>query len=199
MITVGITGGIGSGKTTFCKFWEKQGAFVIYADDLAKELMVKDMELISGIKSRFGDESYHEDGSLNRSYLAEEAFKKGRVEELNALVHPVLHQKTRELAREKADEGVEVFAEEAAVLLNDGRPGWLDYVVLLTAPRQQRVDRVVQRDHSDEELVLDRIQKQPDFESLYPLCDFIIENEGGLEELEQKAIEVYRLITEKAD
>lgn len=198
MITVGITGGIGSGKSTFCKFWEEQGAFVVYADDLAKELMIKDEELVSRIKSCFGEKSYHQDGTLNRSYLAEEAFRKGRIEELNTLVHPVLHRKTQELVRQKASEGVHVFAEEAAVLLNNGRPNWLDYVVLITAPKQNRVDRVVQRDDSEEELVLDRIQNQPDFESLYPLCDFIVDNAGSLEELKQKAIKIYRLIAEKA-
>ena len=93
MIRVGVTGGIGSGKTTLCKEWEKLGAFVVYADDLAKKLMVEDEELVKKIKSTFGDKAYDEYGSLNRQYLAQEAFEKGRVNELNNLVHPVLWKK----------------------------------------------------------------------------------------------------------
>ena len=64
MIRVGVTGGIGSGKTTLCKEWEKLGAFVVYADDLAKKLMVEDEELVKNIKSTFGDKAYDEDGAL---------------------------------------------------------------------------------------------------------------------------------------
>ena len=122
MIRVGVTGGIGSGKTTFCRKWEELGAFVLYADDFAKELMVSDEKMISSIKKTFGNESYKNDGSLNRTFLAKEAFEKGRVEELNAIVHPILWEKIDQLSDQKEKEGIQVFVKEAAILLQHGRP-----------------------------------------------------------------------------
>lgn len=194
MIKVGVTGGIGSGKTTFCKKWEELGAFVLYADDFAKELMVTDQELITSVKKTFGDEAYYEDGSLNREYLAQQAFEKGRVEELNAIVHPVLWQRVDELANQKEKEGIEVFVKEAAILLQHGRPENLNYVILLLADEEVRVQRSVQRDQSDPKKVKDRILKQTNFKTKRSEADFIIENNGSLEELEMKAQEVFELI-----
>ncbi|HBX67537.1 MAG TPA: dephospho-CoA kinase, partial [Balneolaceae bacterium] len=141
MIKVGITGGIGSGKTTFCKEWEKLGAYVLYADDFAKQLMQEDPKLQQKITKVFGDESYDSEGNLNRPYLAKEAFEKGRVEELNELVHPVLWERAEELANKKEQEGVEVFAKEAAILLQNGRPKDLDFVIIVMADQEQRIER----------------------------------------------------------
>ncbi|SMO39963.1 dephospho-CoA kinase [Gracilimonas mengyeensis] len=195
MITVGITGGIGSGKTTFCKEWETQeDVFVLYADDFAKELMQTDPELIQQIKNTFGDESYDQEGNLNRPYLATEAFEKGRVEELNGLVHPVLWKRTEELIREKKKEGINVFAKEAAILLNDGRPENLDYVILLMADEDLRVERTLERDQSSHQKIEERMNKQPDFESLTHLADFVVMNDGSLKELKTKAFSILKKI-----
>ena len=194
MIKVGVTGGIGSGKTTFCKKLEKLGAYVLYADDFAKELMVSDNGLVESIKNTFGEEAYHTDGSLNRQFLAEEAFAKGRVEELNKLVHPVLWQRADQLIKEKEEEGVEVFIKEAAILLNDGRPEDLDYIILILADEQERINRSVERDQSDPEKVKNRIKKQIDFNQKKELADFIISNNGTLEALEAEAERIFGLL-----
>ena len=194
MIRVGVTGGIGSGKTAFCKKLEKLGAFVLYADDFAKELMVTDSELITSIKQTFGDEAYFEDGSLNREYLAEEAFAKGRVEELNNLVHPVLWKRTEALAESKEKEGEEVFVKEAAILLNNGRPQELDYVILVLADEKERIKRTVQRDKSSNEKVKERISKQPDFTKKTNLADFVVENNETLDDLEKEAERIFALL-----
>ncbi|MEQ9279278.1 MAG: dephospho-CoA kinase [Balneola sp.] len=187
MIRVGVTGGIGSGKTTLCKEWERLGAFVVYADDLAKKLMVEDEELVKNIKSVFGDEAYHSDEALNREYLAQEAFEKGRVLELNRLVHPVLWKKVEEISAQKEREGVDVFVKEAAILLQNGRPEDLDYVVLVEADEQQRTERVVERDNSDRKKVEGRISAQQDFSTLRDLADFVVTNDEGVTELKEKA------------
>ncbi|MBO6792282.1 MAG: dephospho-CoA kinase [Balneolaceae bacterium] len=197
MIRIGVTGGIGSGKTTFCKEWEKRGAFVVFADDVAKELMVSDEQLIQQIKDTFGDEAYLHDGSLNREYLAEEAFAKNRVEELNALVHPVLWKHIDELALIKEREGIEAFVYEAALLLKKGRPKNVDRVVLLLADEQQRIKRVVYRDGAKEEQVKDRISKQNSFEELTHLADYVIRNDGSLEDLKIKASELFDRVFEE--
>lgn len=187
MIRVGVTGGIGSGKTTLCKEWERLGAFVVYADDLAKKLMVEDDDLIENIKSVFGNKAYHEDGSLNRHFLAQEAFEKGRVSELNRLVHPVLWEKVEEIEDQKEREGVDIFVKEAAILLQHGRPQDLDYVVLVEADEQQRTERVLSRDNSDRKKIESRISAQQDFSTLRDLADFVVTNDEGITELKEKA------------
>ncbi len=197
MIRIGITGGIGSGKTTLCKEWEKRGAFVVLADDIAKELMISDEQLIQQIKDTFGDEAYNPDGSLNRAFLAEEAFAKNRVEELNALVHPVVWKHIDELALIKEREGVKVFVKEAALLLKNGRPKNVDRVVILLADEQQRIERVLHRDGAKESQVKDRINKQNSFDELTHLADYVIKNDGTLDDLKIKASELYdRIIKE---
>lgn len=198
MIKVGITGGIGSGKTTFCREWEKLGAFVLFADDFAKELMANDRVLRNMISERFGDEAYTEDGELNRSYLAREAFENGRVEELNEIVHPVLWEETAKIATQKEQEGVDIFAKEAAILLNNGRPEDLDYVILILADENTRVERTAKRDNSDQKEVKDRINKQPDFKNLTHLADFIVYNDGSLAELKIKAQTIFKQLKEVA-
>lgn len=194
MIKVGVTGGIGSGKTTLCKEWEKLGAFVIYADDLAKKIMVEDEQLIAQIKSVFGEASYHKNGKLNRFYLAKKAFEEGRVDELNKLVHPALWKAVDLIADQKKDEGIEVLVKEAAILLKNGRPKDLDYVVLVTADIDSRIDRVVKRDNTQRKSILERVSKQQDFESLSPIIDYNISNNGNLEELKSKAQNLFKEI-----
>lgn len=191
MIKVGITGGIGSGKTTFCKEWEKLGAYVVYADNFAKELMLENETLKDKIRQVFGNDAYNSNGHLNREYLAQEAFEKGRVAELNELVHPVLWKKIEELAKKKESEGIRVFAKEAAILLNNGRPEGLDYVILVLADQQQRIKRTVERDQSSEEKIKSRIQKQPDFDTLTHLADFVVFNNEDEDTLRKKAKEIY--------
>ncbi len=194
MIKVGVTGGIGSGKTTFCKVLEELGSFVLYADDFAKELMSTDQELRQRIIQTFGTQAYTKDGELNRPYLAEQAFSKNRVEELNALVHPILWERVDKLMQKKEQEGVKVFVKEAAILLNNGRPADLDFVILVKSPREKRIKRVQERDQTTELLVTNRINKQPNFEDLEVLCDFVIDNSGTKEALRNKAILTHQQI-----
>lgn len=196
MIKVGITGGIGSGKTTFCKEWEELGAFVLYADDFAKQLMNEDEKLKKNIRAVFGDDSYDSQGRLNREFLAEEAFRKGRVQQLNEIVHPVLWERTKKLAAQKEKEGVEIFAKEAAILLNNGRPDGIDFVVIILADESDRIDRTVKRDSSSEKLVAERMAKQPDFSKLVHLADFVVTNNGSLNDLKKKASQIFHLIKE---
>lgn len=199
MIKAGITGGIGSGKTTFCREWEKLGVFVLYADDFAKQLMQEDEELISKIKKVFGEEAYNKDGSLNREYLAKEAFEKGKIERLNNIVHPILWKRVDELAREKQAEGSTIFAIEAAIMLNKGRPKDFDYVILLLSDEDVRVKRVIARDKAIAEQVKARMNKQPDFDEKTNLTDFIVINNGTLDELKEKARGILNEIEKRAN
>jgi dephospho-CoA kinase len=194
MIVAGVTGGIGSGKTTLCKVWEKLGARVIYADDLAKELMVKNHDVRKKLIATFGKETYRADGSLNKPYLIREAFEKNRAEELNEIVHPAVARAFKEICIKAESEGEKIVVKEAALLLNKGRPEELDLVVLVTSPMSQQVDRVSKRNSVQEKEVYARINKQPDFESLKPLADYIVKNEGSLDEFKKKSKELFELI-----
>lgn len=198
MITVGITGGIGSGKTTVCREWEKLGAYVLYADDLAKKLMNTDPEIRKDITRAFGSDSYREDGSLNRAHLTEEAFRKGRVKELNAIVHPRVYKASQKLREQAKAQGYKVFVKEAALLLQHGRPEGLDRLVLVLADRGKRVQRVMERDRADEHLVQNKMRKQQDFDELRHLADYILENNGTLQELRRKARCLYHKLEKSA-
>ena len=191
MVRVGVTGGIGSGKTVLCNIFQQHGAYVLNADDLAKKIMVEDPAVKQDLVEAFGPESYHDDGSLNREFLAEQAFQNERVEELNGIVHPKIPPHTEKIMQKAEGEGYEVFVYEAALLLQNLRPEHLDYIILLLADKEKRIQRVQERDGVEKELVVDRMQHQQNFEELTHLADFVIENDGTLEELEEKAERVY--------
>ena len=195
MKTIGITGGIGSGKTTVCKFWESQGARVIDADKLAKEVMITNKDLIAAIKKEFGEESYLKNGSLNRAFLAKQAFEQNKVEILNQLVHPEVYREMDIIKGKAEKEGVEVLVREAALLLQKGRPKNLDYVVLVLAAKDLRKERVTARDQASPEQVEGRMMRQQNFMELTDLADFVITNEGSLQDLLVQAEEVYCTIT----
>ncbi len=196
MVCVGITGGIGSGKSTVVDIWESLGAFVLNADNLAKNIMVNNEEIRRQIIEVFGEESYYEDGSLNRVHLADQAFRKGRVEELNDIVHPYIPEEVAKVINYAEKEGTEVFVFEAALLLQGVRPGYLDLIVLVLADEEKRVERVRERDGVAEELVYDRIDKQQNFDELTDRADIVIHNNGSLDELKRQATRIYRLISE---
>lgn len=196
MIVAGVTGGIGSGKSTLCRVWESLGAKVVYADDLAKQLMVEDRSVIKRLRKLFGDETYTDDGALNKEHLIEEAFLKGRVEELNSVVHPAVREKFQEIIENSKNEGVEVLVKEAALLLNNGRPEELDAVILVTSSKSDQIKRVQERDSVGEKNVLDRMNKQPDFESLKSYADYVINNDGTIDEFKLKSKELYLKVLE---
>lgn len=192
MIRAGVTGGIGTGKSTLCEEWEKLGAKIVYADELARELMVKDQKVRKQLTETFGPETYNEDGTLNKPHLIREAFENNRVEELNEIVHPAVAREFSEICKKAKKEGEKMVAEEAALLLNRGRPSGFDVIVLVTLPENKQVKRVVQRDSVSEKDVLARINKQPDFSKLTPLADYVIENKGTEDEFRFKARQLYK-------
>lgn len=198
MKVIGLTGGIGSGKSTVAKIWEKLGAKVVRADDLAKELMTTDPQLINKIKQVFGEESYLKDGRLNKAYLAKEAFEKGRVNELNALVHPAVFKWFEQQKAIESQKGTELLVREAALLLDKGRPDGFDKIVLVKASTDKRIQWVMQRDSISRDEVFSRIQKQISPEQMTSLADIIIENDGDLSMLEQKATFVFNQLREWA-
>lgn len=199
MLVVGITGGIGSGKSTVCKIWEELGAYVLNADKLAKELMVSDEKIKSKVIETFGEQSYTKEGQLNRAYLAREAFQKGRVEELNAIVHPRMPAAMQAKMARAGEEGFTVGVYEAALLLESNHLNTLDYVVLVLAPRERRLQWVSDRDKTDTQQVMQRIQAQRNFSEATGEADIIIRNDGSLDDLKEKAQQVFMNFFQSGD
>lgn len=175
-IKVGVTGGIGSGKSVVCKMFRILGIPVFDADSEAKRLMATNAGLIAAIRSEFGDEAYHADGTVNRGYLASQVFNDGhRLEKLNGLVHPVAIRAGEEWAQRQI---TPYSIKEAALLFESGSFKLNDYTILVTAPEARRIERVVQRDGVTPEQVRARMQQQWPDEKKERLADFTIVNDG---------------------
>ena len=176
MISVGITGGIGSGKTTVCHFFELLGVPVYYADSRAKSLMVEDQNLIAAIKRIFGNASYSESGQLNRAYLAEVVFNNDEeLQKLNALVHPAVFKDTANWMQKNADQAYVLY--EAAIMFESGSYKMLNKVITVYSPESMRLERVMGRDKVSEPDVRTRMAKQMSEEEKIKLADFVIYND----------------------
>jgi dephospho-CoA kinase len=173
MLKVGLTGGIGSGKTMVARLFEILGIPVYYADARTKELMYTNDSLREEISTHFGKESY-QDNKLNRKYLASIVFNnKEKLDLLNALTHPVTIRDAEEwMNRQVTPYGI----KEAALLFESGASEKLDYVIGVYAPQHLRVKRVMHRDGLAAEEVMKRISRQLDEEMKMKLCDFVITN-----------------------
>lgn len=177
MLTIGITGGIGSGKTTVCRFFELLEVPVYYADARAKALMVEDETLKAGIISAFGSKSYLENGQVNRTFLADVVFQdEEALEKLNALVHPAVWQDTSQWIQSRMDHHPYVLYE-AAILFESGSFKMVDKVITVYAPEDLRIQRVMQRDGVDEDAVRQRMSKQMSDEEKKDRADFVIHND----------------------
>ncbi len=173
---VGITGGIGSGKTTVCKIFEVLGVPVYYADEQAKRLMIRHPELIKKVKSLFGEAAYYPDGSLNRPYIAHSAFNNPYLlAQLNAAVHPVVQEDATQWQQQQQ---TPYTLKEAALLFESGSFRKLDRVITVYAPMEVRIQRVMQRDQVSKSQVMSRIEKQLSDADKIQLADFVVTNNG---------------------
>ncbi len=173
MLRIGITGGIGSGKSIVARVFNNLGIPVYNADTAAKRLMETDPELQAAIRRHFGNEAFVQ-GKLDRSYLASIVFNdKAKLDTLNALVHPVTIRDA-ELWMKQQDSPYAL--KEAALIFESGSQSSLDFVIGVTAPQSLRIHRVMQRDGVSREEVLKRIDKQLDQSLVMRLCDYVVVN-----------------------
>ena len=192
MISLGVTGGIGSGKTTVCGFLEEQGARVFYADLEAKRLMQEDEAVRSQIVDAFGESAYREDGSLHRAYLADRVFgHPDAVERLNAIVHPAVFRSFRAAAERAREEDLSLLVHEAALLFEAGGDAHVDRTCAVVAPDEDRIARVTERDDVTAAQVRARMQHQWPQDDLRERADYVIENDGSLDDLRTKTLDVY--------
>ncbi len=177
ILRVGLTGGIGSGKSTVAQIFEVLGVPVSYADREAKRLMNQDPDLRAQIISHFGAEAYT-GGTLNRSWMAAHVFSDpSKLEMLNALVHPATIRDGERWMLSLA--GQTPYAiREAALIFESASAARLDFVIGVYAPLSLRIQRTMQRDHLTREQVFQRMQYQIDEEIKMRLCDAVIHNDG---------------------
>ena len=173
-LRIGLTGGIGGGKSTVAKIFETLGIPVFDADTAAKNMMNEDEALKQKVKDAFGNEAY-ENGILNRKYIASIVFNdKLKLEQLNGMVHPA----TIAMAHEWATKQTTPYTvKEAALFFESGSAAGIDYIIGVYAPQQVRIQRVMQRDNISREEVVARMNKQIDEDMKMKLCDFVVVND----------------------
>ncbi len=172
-MTIGLTGGIGSGKSTVAKVLESMGYPVFYSDKVGKELMANDRELQADIVAHFGEQAFDK-GVLNRAYLAGKIFTNPKDKEhLNQLIHPRVRAKFTEFANASTSK---LVFNEAAILFETEAYKAFDGMLLVTAPEETRIERVMKRDQCSREDVINRMKNQWKDDRKIALANWVIQN-----------------------
>jgi dephospho-CoA kinase len=175
MLAVGITGGIGTGKSTVCKIFAALGIPILYADDLAKQLVQNDEQIRQAIQLHFGVDIYNQQGVLNKKLLAERAFaNEENTTKLNSILHPIVIEKSKEWHALQTSAPYTI--KEAALLIESGSYEDCDFVIGVQSPLALRIERAMLRDNATRNQIEARIQKQMPEEEKATYCDFIIQN-----------------------
>lgn len=180
---VGLTGGIGSGKTTIAKMFHELGVSIYIADIEAKKLMHTSHELKQELIKAFGKETYI-DGELNRSYLSNIVFNQPeKLQQINSIVHPRVGQHFEEWYREHHAENY--IIKEVAILFENGSYTQCDKIITVVAPLEKRFERLLQRDHTTKEAIQKRMDAQWTDEKKIALSDYVIHNDDLVKAKEQ--------------
>lgn len=186
MQKIGVTGCIGSGKSLVCKIFEQLGVPIYNADDKAKLLMILNHEIIEKVKLLFGNESYTENGDLNRKHISNIAFNnKDLLAELNKTVHPIVFNDFDNWLIEKEKLKHQYIIKEAALMFETDSYKKLDKFIVVTAPFDLRISRTMQRDVISKEQVLLRMNNQFTQEEKLAKADFEIKNDEQTSLIEQ--------------
>src|SRR5690606_16335447 len=194
MFKVGITGGIGSGKSTVARIFEVLGIPVYYADEAAKQLMNTDPVIRKGIIREFGEEAY-KNGMLDRKYLALQVFNnEEKLSKLNALIHPQTIADAESWAEAQQSP---YTSKEAALILESGSQNKLDFIIGVYAPAALRIKRTMHRDGISREEVIARMNKQIEENIKMRLCDAVIMNDDRHMVIPQ-VLQLHELLLQKA-
>jgi len=182
MLKIGITGGIGSGKTTVCRLFSLLGIPDFNADEESKKILDTDDDVITRVKKLLGD--VYENGIAERKKIASIVFSdKQKLEKLNAILHPAVIHAFEEWAAQQKN--VPYVLKEAALIFEASSHTGLDRVIVVTAPEDQRLKRIMSRDKSSEQAVRSRMQHQLSEDEKISRADFVIVNDGKHSLIEQ--------------
>lgn len=200
MTTVGLTGGIGSGKTTIANLFATEFAIPIYiADTKAKELIAQDTHLQQEIKALLGEEAFVE-GKYNTAFVASIVFSTPeKLQALNQLIHPYVQQ---DFARWREEQHSPYVIKESAILFESGSYKDCDYIITVTAPLEERIRRVILRDKIDRKTIEKRIKNQWNDENRIKLSTFVVDNgdfSRNLDKIQTIHCKIMEMIDENAE
>ena len=191
MKIIGLTGGIGSGKSSVLQIFKKIGVSTYNADESAKKLISSDKKIIYSIKQLFGEDIYDKN-ELNSKLVSKIVFNdKEKLKSLNSIIHPAVAIDFDNFCFKHRDETY--IVKEAAIIFETKTENLFNKIIYVKAPKEIRVDRVMQRDNLSRDDVLNRIQNQINETSIIDKCDFIIDN-INFSELEEKVIEIHNTL-----
>ncbi|MBS7232705.1 dephospho-CoA kinase [Flavobacterium psychroterrae] len=190
---IGLTGGIGSGKTTIANYFAEMGVPLYIADDEAKKVMQSE-KIVEQIKTTFGNFIF-ENEILNRAKLAEIVFNdKDKLAQLNAIVHPAVKEDFEFWLQKNKKHDYVIY--EAAILFESGRYKQCDVIITITAPEEIRIERVVKRDNTTREQVLSRMKMQWNDEKRISLSNFVINN-SNLKIAKEEVVKILKILNIK--
>ncbi len=199
ILKIGVTGGIGSGKSAVCSIFANLGVPVIYADNIAKELSNTDLSIRNKLIELLGESAFQTDGSLNRSFIAAQIFSnKSLQRNVESIIHPLVEKEIGRRINEEAHHGQSIVVVEAALIYEAGLHKKLDAVLVVEADESERINRVRRRDVVSEDSIRSRIAAQLDVKKKFKKADYIIYNNGSLEELESRVRFLYILFKQLA-
>lgn len=200
MFIFGVTGGIGCGKSAVCSFLKVKSLTIIKADPLAKELTNRSPEIRHALKAEFGEDVYSENGQLNKEKLSKLVFyDSGTREKVNRIIHPhVIDWIKAEAQRLYREAGQELIGVEAALIFESNMVQMLDAVVVVSAPLEDRIHWLQKRNNLSREEIFKRIKSQMPLTKKIKRADYVIKNDGTLEDLEKKVDLLYQWLRQRA-
>ena len=185
MLRVGLTGGIGSGKSTASNFFELFGSFVINADEEAKKILASNETVQHELISEFGTDIIDVSGEINKAKLARVAFQdEDHQQRLNSVIHPYIYNSIDDHFNDVLKDGkFDIFIVDGALIFESGYDVHMDYIVVVTALLKNRMERALARQTLSREEILKRIELQWPEEEKVNLADFVIHNDGSEEDL----------------
>jgi dephospho-CoA kinase len=193
MLRIGLTGGIGTGKSTASKILKELGAFIFDADKEAKKILLSNETIKSELISEFGTDIMTVDGNVDNNKLARVAFQdQDHQLTLNTIVHPyVFKEIDKNFDKELDGSKHDIFVVDAALIYESGADTHMDYVIVITALIKTRMERAMARETLSREEILKRMDLQWPEEDKTSLADFVIHNDGSTEELRKNINDIY--------
>lgn len=184
MIRVGVTGNIGSGKSTVCKLFSVLGIPVYHADERAKWLLENDNAIVNAVKILLGNEAYNTNGKLNRPWIASKVFANpGLLQQYNDIIHPAVLRDSENWMN--AQRNVPYTIKEAALFIESGSYKQLDFIICVTAPESIRLQRIVKRDQASVDSIKARMASQMPEDEKVKKAHAVIINDGKQEIIPQ--------------
>jgi dephospho-CoA kinase len=196
MLIVGLTGGVASGKTAVSQVLKEEGAYIIDADQIARELVQPHQPAWKELIRAFGQEILQEDGSIHRKKLAAKVFADPEQRKLlNQILHPRIREEMGRRAKEIGQQDPEaIVVIDGPLLVELGDHRKMDKLIVVTSTRSQQLERLKDRDGANPEEALRMVSAQMPLEEKLKFADIVIRNEGSLEETKKRAREVFKVL-----